>query len=220
VVNGYVYFSPGTTTGNEKAGDLVLNSSEMKTNFASAYSSGAVRKLTSLPYQSNGITLSFMVDNSILSSSNANYTVLPSFGGNQLKDLETDYKQIEQDSFKLIWDPENEDYPNYSGLTMPTYGEKFKTITTNEYSLKGNKRKVIDLMATFSPKMLDDFEAMFLEFSTLKLNTDGKTTTTSYKHSNFQELLREIVTLKKANVTATDFNSIIKEQIVVLKNIT
>jgi|688.fasta_scaffold03019_15 hypothetical protein len=220
VVNGYVYFSPGTTTGNEKAGDLVLNSAEMKTNFASVYSSGAVKKLTSLPYQSNGITLSFMVDNSIFSSSNANYTVLPSFGGNQLKDLETDYKQIEQDSFKLIWDPENEDYPNYSGLTMPTYGEKFKTITTNEYSLKGNKRKVIDLMATFSPKMLDDFEAMFLEFSTLKLNTDGKTTTTSYKHSNFQELLREIVTLKKASVTATDFNSIIKEQIVVLKNIT
>ena len=220
VVNGYVYFSPGATNGSEKAGDLTLNSADMKANYADAYSSGAIKKLLTAPYQSNGITMSFLVDNSIFTSTDTYYTMLPSFGGNQLKDLESDYKQIEQDSFKIIWDPENEDYPNYSGLTMPSYRQKFKSVTTNEYSLKGNKRKVVDLMATFSPKMLDEFESMFLEFSTLKLNTDGKTSTNEYKHNNFQSLLKEIVKLSKPNVTVTDFNSIVKEQTVVLKTIT
>ena len=122
----------------------------------------------------------------------------------------------EQYAFRVIWEDEiiNNDF---SGYTFPSYSEYNKTYVSgttrtndNIYALGTTYRKVMDLIGTFNPKILDEFEDMFLQFAKEK-----KTEETSYvrfekvKYYQFQDLLKEIVSVKKEDTDPTDVDTLI-----------
>ena len=72
-------------------------------------------------------------------------------------------------------------------------------------------KKINDLIATFSPEILDKFEECFLDFATEKVNVEMPYKKFgSVKHDNFQDLLKSIVTIKKKDTDPTDKLSLIK----------
>lgn len=222
IVNGYLFFDPGVTSGSEQTGILTLSPTGLTTNFKNSYDSGALNVLKSEPTTEHGFNFSFLVDNTELKATENYYTILPSSGkySERYEKIIDNYDQAEQDSFKIVWaKDETTKFPLYATYNMPTYGEYFKTVSGSTenpsiglYSLEGNKRKVIDLIATFSPSLLEQFEQMFLEFSTLSIYTDGKVKTNSYYYNSFQELLRDIATVSKNDVTEISFNGISEAQ--------
>lgn len=230
IVNGYLFFNPGITSGSEQTGTLVLSPSGLTTNFEDAYDSGVLEVIKSEPTTEHGFNFSFLVNNTELKPTENYYTILPSSGRytERYEKIIDNYDQAEQDSFKIVWaKDETTNFPLYATYSMPAYGEYFKSISGSTenpsiglYSLEGNKRKIIDLIATFSPSLLDQFEQMFLEFSTLDIYTDGKVKSNSYYYNSFQELLREISTVSKNDVTEITLNGISDAQKKKLTSIT
>lgn len=149
------------------------------------------------------------VDNSKFDSRDNRYTVLPSTGdnkklnqtniGNVVSNANETYQKSNQINYRTIW---GDNYINsdYSGLTFFNTDEYNKTITNGDYSLNGNKRKVLDLIATFSPKILDQFEDLFLEFASEKIKEEVPYKKyTGLKYDNFQDLLREVMSVEKVS---------------------
>ena len=82
------------------------------------------------------------------------------------------------------------------------------------YSLIGEQRKFFDLISVFSPKILDEMEEMFLEFSSLDLTLDSANNIKNYK--TFQGLLRAICSLPMDGIDFTQDQhkkTIVKNQI-------
>ena len=230
IVNGYLFFDPGVDTGSEQTGVLTLIPSGLTTNFKNSFSNGVLNLFKSEPTSEHGFNFSFFVDNTTLKPTENYYTILPSSGKytERYDKIIDKYKFAEQDSFKIIWaKDESTKFPNYSGLTMPHYNEYFKSISgttstpnVGNYSIDTTKRKVIDLIATFSPQLLDEFEKMFLEFTDLSIKTDGKLKSNDYYYNSFQELLKEISTVSKNDVTEISINKFSEAQTKKLKEIT
>jgi hypothetical protein len=108
--------------------------------------------------------------------------------------------------------------------------------------MSGTNRKIIDLIATFSPDILDLFESYFIEFATERVEVEverksfpnylepvvagGGGGNHSIKHDNFQNLLKSLVIVYKTEVnknlkTSPDlYTSIRKNQEDNLKAIT
>jgi len=138
------------------------------------------------------------VDNSKFNPTDVRYTVLPSVGDNRNSNFNnTDtFDRGNQIYYSTIWNnnPINVDY---SGKTFFKYDE-YNTDINGEYSIDSNKKKVIDLIATFNPLLLEQFEEIFLQFATEKLNEE-----TPYKkfqkvkYDNFQDLLKGLLSVKK-----------------------
>ena len=172
------------------------------------------------------------------------YTLLPSEGKNTLSnkklnipenillstiiELNNDsFEEKLQSNYRLIWDDEY-NVTSFSGKTFAspyeynlTYDEENKLL--KEYSIGENYRKVIDLIGTFSPQILDNFESIFLDFSSTVLNTESSLNLYSgVKYNSFQGLLKEIVTVNKIDSTDTEdlFNKIKKAQSVKLRTLT
>lgn len=146
------------------------------------------------------------------------FTILPSYGFNKPDDeitqelldsygfrtreeyldhIRTNPKTFDdefQNSFRLIL--ENEEIINtFSGKTFAGYNEYIKSIN-NEFSIDSNNKKIIDLIGTFSPGILDQFEEIFLYFASEELNVQVP----QYKFENlpyntFQSVLKDIVTM-------------------------
>ena len=158
------------------------------------------------------------VNNSVINPNDTFYTLLPSVGDNSNINLTNitvnnlGYNQKEQSSYRIIWQDELVT-TEFSGKTFPSYSEYNRsyvstTVKTNDnqYSISSNYRKVMDLIATFSPSILEEFESCFLDFASEKLNeeipfykfqpysgTGGNHVVTYQK---FQDLLKDIVTVK------------------------
>ena len=86
-------------------------------------------------------------------------------------------------------------------------------------------RKVYDLIATFSPNILEEFEYQFLEFASERLSTTADNPPfNKMKYYNFQDMLKEIVSVKKGKITSTEVSEqvteIYNQQIEKLKLIT
>ncbi len=77
-----------------------------------------------------------------------------------------DFDKSEQLNFRLIWEDE---YINdsFSGKTFFDYDEYNISLTDDIYKISSNQKKVFDLIGTFSPQILDEFEEIFLQFSYL-----------------------------------------------------
>lgn len=150
---------------------------------------------------------SSFIDNTKYDENNKRYTLLPSNGHREVK--VTDFSKSEQDNFRCIWYgdptdkideqakllPPNElDQLNYTGYTFPSPKE-YIISTGGTYSITSNNKKVIDLIATFKPDILDEFERMFLEFASESVITELDNSSINVKYSNFQELLKEIVSV-------------------------
>ena len=105
--------------------------------------------------------------------------------------------------------------PEYSGYTFPEYNE-YHISTGNTYTMMDNYKKVVDLIATFKSEILDVFEDAFLEFASERINTEMVIKTYDVNYYNFQNLLKDIVTVNKddddTDILDDNIISIIKKQ--------
>ena len=164
-----------------------------------------IRKLKLKKYDSRG-TNKINYWTQYVNNENNGYTLLPSTGGNlhhgkkqSLVNNDTPFSDNsfaleEQNNFRIIW--EDEFINNtYSGKTFFSPEEYNRTIG-NFYNLSSNNKKVFDLIATFNPQMLEDFETHFLNFASEKVNLNYSDKSFSLtKYGKFQEVLRDIVNL-------------------------
>lgn len=147
-----------------------------------------------------------IVDNSKFDSNDLRYTLLPSDGDNLFIDKTKEngilisgvdtFENSQEKYFRVVWDNE------VIGDTFE--GKKFyepnsyNLTVDKKYSLNDNNKKALDLIATFSPLILDEFEEIFLEFSSEKLNVEienSRFKNVTYK--KFQEILKDIVSVEK-----------------------
>ena len=139
------------------------------------------------------------------------YTLLPCNGYNDIDGSE--FIDAEQENFRILWNigtTYTPNYVDYSSYTFPSTYEYFKsTGSTGTYSLSTNYKKVIDLIATFKPDILDVFEAAFLDFASENLNEETAYKIYDVQNSTFQDLLKSIVSIPKNNSDPTDINGLI-----------
>ena len=156
------------------------------------------------------------VDNSKYDVTDLRLTILPCDGANKninkllVTNLTTTavslnfepFSSATQNYFSILW----EDYyinDAFENRTLPNTDQYFKSTSDNSldnniYAVDKNYKKVIDLIATFSPKILDDFENIFLDFASEKLSkTEVSQRFPNIDYSKFQTLLNEIVSVKK-----------------------
>jgi len=228
IVNNYAHYD--ITTGN----------TSFNSNVTSNIINGSYKINDSKRYWTS------FVDNSKFDSEDKRYTFLPSSGGNDITnkifskgyftpktEINTEsFYDAEQTNLRLIWSDEILDVTNeFSGKTFPSYGQYNRTYNSgntndNLYSINTNFRKVIDLIGTFSPLILDDFESIFLEFATEKINSLAPFIRfNKVNYYKFQDLLKDIVSVTKndgdSNLSIDDLITQLKtRQVTNLKEIT
>ena len=175
------------------------------------YSQTISSNITKIYYQvaSGGYAWSTFIDESKFTTTDNRYTLLPCNGYNSIN--VSDFAEAEQENFRILWNVGTEyslGYVYYSGYTFPTSDEYFK-LTNSTYSLSTNYRKVIDLIATFKPDILDVFEQAFLDFASERLNEEIPYKPYDVKYSKFQDILRDIVSVAKDNTDPTDINGLL-----------
>jgi hypothetical protein len=164
------------------------------------------------------------VDNSKIFSGSTFYTLLPSDGANKKDYLNSydNFNQGEQSNFRIIWyEDETTNGQSFSGITGNTYDEYTSSFNQDnrtldkQFSFNVTHRKVVDLIATFSPDILDLFETYFIEFASERVNVeierkifpDYIETATGHRHyiryDNFQNLLKSIVTVDSTKIDTT-----------------
>lgn len=190
VVNGYAHYN--ILSGGSSYFGNVLNRS-IRTR--------GVLKENGLKYWTS------FVDNSRFDSKDLRYTVLPSVGDNKYANQKTTISgtnDINVDTFdrgnqiyySTIW-KDNYIDDDYSGRTFFTHNE-YNSNLDNDYSIDGTSKKVFDLIATFSPQILEEFEEIFLQFATEKLNEEiPYKKFQNVKYDNFQDLLKALLSVKK-----------------------
>lgn len=167
------------------------------------------------------------VDNSKYYPDQKYYTLLPSDGGNKRIDSEffsnvlqngvDTFENSQEKYFRLIW--VNEVIGDtFSGKTFFDSTEYNTSLDINDrkldkqYSLTSNNRKVFDLIATFSPMILEEFEEIFLEFASEDLDIESMYKKfPKVKYDKFQKLLKEIVTVEKLNGDSTNNDTMISD---------
>lgn len=201
IINGYKHYDE--SEGNESFSGKTSNSSiiyDLKNYGNKRYWSGAV-------------------DNSKYDENDVFYTLLPSIGNNKNANRKVNvstnitipntliinddtFEESVQSSFRIVWDDEFIK-SDFSGKTFSspkeyqmTYDEDQKSL--KEYSIGENYRKVIDLIGTFSPSILEKFEAIFLDFSSEVLNVEIiPSEFNKVQYSNFQTILKKVVRVNK-----------------------
>jgi len=184
----------------------------------------------------NGINYwTTFVDNSKYDTNDLRYTLLPSDGGNNIgiktysKGYQTPYPQsnyelfydAEQSNLRLIWSDEVLDVTNeFSGKTFPSYSEYNRSYNTgstpdNLYGFNTTYRKVIDLISTFSPDILNEFENIFLNFASESINSEVTNNRFDLvKHTSFQDMLKSICSVTKetndSSLTLNDLINVLK----------
>lgn len=163
------------------------------------------------------------------------YTLLPSDGFNDKGNLLiNDVNNNRESNLRVIWkdvtiNTTGED--SYSGKTFASTGEYMftdneDTFLDNLFAVDGTAyRKVYDLIATFSPSILDEFETIFLDFATEKISEQTPIKLfPSIKHDNFQSLLKSLSTVDSKSDDPTNIDLLLKKikdgQVEKLKTIT
>jgi hypothetical protein len=197
IINGYATFN-GTVTG-----------------FTTGTTSG------SLYYKSKVVNnfrywTAFVSNKNIKSTDNI-FTLLPSDGYNTATNLNNDSVQsARQSNFRIIWE-DTKLNDNYDSLSFPSYDEyNLSDDTTNrdldnQYSINVNFRQIYDLISTFSPSILDEFEKLFLDFASDKSGEQIPLKVYSnIKHDNFISLLKEMTTIDADGANFTIVDDLIK----------
>lgn len=193
------------------------NQSVGPTSYQANITSGAIlnRKRTHLGvnYWSN------LVDNSKLTG-DLYYTLLPSDGSNFPETnlyLNNNVTRDEQNAFRILWYTGETVTENFESYLFPnpyeyirTYDDSTNRTNDNQYGLNDNYRKIIDLIGTFSPEVLDKFEEAFLDFASEKEDVQVPYKRYSkVKYDNFQDLLKAIVTITKTDSDSTNVETLI-----------
>ena len=246
IVNGYSFYN--ATSGNTSFSGTTTGSTE-----ATYYSRSRKNTFDGTRYWTS------YVNNSNIYSGSTYFTLLPCDGSNKMDNLNNYNELIILDSdpanptmiqsidfangdlanYRILWyedEATNGEY--FTGRTLNTYGEYLTSYNESnrsldkQFSISGTYRKIIDLIATLSPDMLDLFESYFIEFATERVTVeierksfpsylDVNGYNHSIKHDNFQNLLKSLVIVDKTKVDPTDlYNSIRKVQEDNLKTIT
>jgi hypothetical protein len=161
------------------------------------------------------------VDNSKFESTDVRYTLLPCDGNNEyinfknlpngLQPSDFDFNMSEQMNFRIIWEDEYLE-ESFSGKTFNTPYEYGKEVGKDIFEIKNNQEKVYDLIATFNPQILDEFEDMFLQFSSDYIGFDNPYKKfPNVKYDNFQQLLKEITSVKKEDSDGTNVEEILRK---------
>jgi hypothetical protein len=210
-----------------------------------------IREVQSSKFDDNFIELSRLV----YKNNDNRFTILPSNGTNTsvdkviynktsasllgvlantvLLNSNTNFYEDTQNNFRIIW--EEEIFKNkFSGATFASPSEYTRLFDSrgtydNEFGVKYDNniefKKVYDLIGTFSPAILDEFEYQFLTFASERISTTSSNPPFKevYYH-NFQDLLKQLVSINKTKITATtipeQINEIINLQQQNLKTIT
>jgi hypothetical protein len=187
IINGYNHYDPtlGNTSFNEN-----VNLGKIK-----------VRQRTNLTNKRNWTSF---VDNSKYDSGDLRYTLLPCDGDNviNINGTTNEFYLREQLNERIIWKDNNTYNSEYvlEGLTYPSYSQYNRTFgkTDNVFGIDTDYKKIIDLIGTFSPKILDEMESMFIEFASKSLNEENPSVRfISCNYTSFQNLLREMSTVTK-----------------------
>ncbi len=157
------------------------------------------------------------VNESGYTSTNINYTILPSDGANiDINFQSPSHNDSLQSNFRIIWDDVVLDR-TYEGIKFPNYGEynvSYETGRTrdNQYRIENEYQKIYDLIAVFSPNILNDFENIFLDFATDKVGElePFKKFTLSLQ-DNFITILKNVVTVKHTDSDPSDINLLINK---------
>ena len=204
VVNGYNHYvvSSGNTSFSGNTNNKTIN--------------GRVRS------RENGLNYwTQYVDNSKFDTTDLRYTLLPSDGDNEyinLKDKpngrqpsDFGFTESEQYNFRVLWEDEyiNE---SFSGKTFSSPTEYNLSSGLDIFEINTTLKKVYDLIATFSPQILDEFEDIFLQFSSEFVEIeDPYKKFENVKYDNFQKLLKEIVSVEKKSDDGTVIEDVIKK---------
>jgi hypothetical protein len=207
IVNGYAFYDQPAMSGTTSYSNTISNNAT-KTYYKSMI---------------GGLAWTSFIDNSKFDDIDKRFTLLPSNGYKNYDNISEFYND-EQENYRVIW---NDTYdtvaPIYSGETFPKYNQYFKDIN-NIYTLSDNNNKVIDLIGTFSPEILDIFEQAFIDFSTETINEEIPYKPYDVSFSSFQSLLKGIVSVNKDTNDSTDIaqliSAIISRQEQGLKDIT
>jgi len=217
VVNGYNHYivSSGNTSFSTNTTNKVIN--------------GRFRS------RENGLNYwTQYVDNSKFDTEDLRYTLLPSDGDNQYINLKNSingrepsdlgFTETEQYNFRVLWEDEyiNE---SFSGKTFSSPTEYTLSLGLDIYEISTNQKKAYDLIATFSPQILEEFEDIFLQFSSEYVDIeDPYKKFDNVKFDNFQQLLKELVSVEKKSddgvVTEEVINKIKTRQTEKLKTLT
>ena len=208
VVNGYNHY---TITGGSVSFENNVNNGGI-----------VCRKRTTGNDESINYWTSF-VDNSKYVGGVQMYTLLPSDGsnlyidktqtGNGVKTNQDTMTKGNQIYFRSLWE---DTYVNstYEGKSFPTPNTTMNN-DTDWFGITDNNRKVIDLIGTFSPSILEYFENEFLKFASEKENLITPDQYL-YNYQNFQDLLKELVTVEKktsdSSLQISDLINVIRER--------
>ncbi len=193
--------------------------SEGSPSFENNVNAGAIicRKRTTGNDESMNYWTSF-VDNSKFVNSDKYYTLLPSDGSNSYidKTSENGLEKTNQDTmtkgnqiyFRSLWE---DTYVNstFEGISFPETNRSLKN-DKNTFGITDNNRKIIDLVGTFSPSILEDFENEFLKFASEK-ETFVSPDKTEYVYPYFQDLLKALVTVEKKTTDNTNIDVLITD---------
>ena len=163
------------------------------------------------------------------------YTFIPSSGGNLYGGKKigsngnpysnNSFEDEGQNNYRVIWEDEYINDP-YNNITLNSPNEYIKSATTNKFStIEENYKKVFDLIATFSPDILDDFENYFINFSSDRLNLSvSDKPFNNVVYDKFQDLLQDLVTIPKLTTEETNIGTQINKfkdrQVTKLKSVT
>ena len=192
IIHDYTFFDPTAADAPDKYASALTDGKIIDLDKSILNNSGWV----SITDNSKFIDTSKPITGGI-TAAYSGYTLLPSNGDYSYNDM-GNYLVSEQDNLRILWDVQvyGNTIVNFSGETFPTYDQYFKS-TGNTYSISANNKKVIDLIATFKPDILDIFEQAFIDFASENLNDEIPYSPYNVKHSNFQSFLKELVFVKK-----------------------
>lgn len=197
IINGYSFYNPSGFDDNNGTTNNISN------DFTSSITNNVAKIITNKSKSGNRYSLTTYVDNNRFNSQEFRVTLLPSGRITAIPDITTqNFNNLEQDSFKIIYDESSYNNISYSDFTLPKYDETFSDII----SLENNNKKFLELITIFSPKILDELENMFIEFSSLDLKLETSNNLT------FQKLLRRISSLDDVNFNKLDNKTIIENQ--------
>jgi len=163
------------------------------------------------------------VDDNKISNTKNTFTLLPSAGGNlfigqklspsnpkEKSFTNNSFSIEEQNNFRIVWDDDllNDSFENQQFSNPLEYNKSI----SNVYGVSNNYKKTMDLMSTFSPTILDEFEKYFLLFASEKVNLSvSDKPFNEIVYDKFQDLLKEIVTVDKLSTDTTDPSTQIKK---------
>jgi hypothetical protein len=188
---------------------------------ATGFTSGTTLSSGKLHYKSkvaNGYRYwTSFVNNKQISSTENIYTLLPSDGYNSSVNFKNNsVDSARQSNFRIIWE-DSQLNDTYDGLSFPGFQEYNLSYNStnrdldNQYSITNNNREIYDLIATFSPSLLDEFEKLFLDFATEKSGEQMPLKIYSnIKHDNFISLLKEMTTIPINSTDSNDFDELVK----------